>query len=182
MIRMLCVLILLSSVGCTCADKMAFRKFHRTVTLRLYNWVLADNEMSKYKDREAEARAYLGELRAIDSPFTIASKLRHDGFHWHKESVDFVSWAWVTIARKRGDCDDFMNLWEAIFKRKGKTEKVSVTSKEGGGHAMLLFTPQGTSTLYILSNSRVLGTDGNGDFERLIRLFYRDKTDCFLRY
>ena len=168
--------------GCTCQQKMAFRKFHKNVTFKLYNWTLADNEMSKYKDKEAEARAYLKALRVLDDPYKIATMLRADGFHWRKENVDFVSWAWVTIARKRGDCDDFMHLWEEILKRKGKTERVSVTSTGGGGHAMLLFIPNGSTLLYLLSNVGVRARGLVGDHEKLIRLFYGNKTECFIRY
>ena len=181
--RFLLPLLLLTSVGCTCATENAFRSIHRKFTAKLTNWVLADNEASKYKDEETEARAELREFRAMaPQVFRIAAELRARGFHWAKENVDFVSYPWVTIARKRGDCDDFMSLWEGVLKYAGKTKKVTVTSTEGGAHAMLLFVPTNGATMYILSNTRVLGQGGVEEWERLVKLFYGEKTRCYLKY
>jgi predicted transglutaminase-like cysteine proteinase len=159
---------------------MAFRKAWRVHVKKTYNWVMADSEAARYKDKEDASRAYLQELRKLNV-HAISTKIRADGFHWKKEVVDFTSYPWVTIARKRGDCDDFMLLWEAALKYKGgRTKRVSVTSKEGGAHAMLLFYTG--NTLYLLSNMYVRGTGQPGEEEKLIRLFYQDKTDCWMLY
>jgi len=180
---LLAVLFSLLAVGCTCQQQKPFRKFWRQHIKKTYNWVLADSEAAKYQENETEARAYLRTLRGMDSPYAVANQLQTDGFHWHAESVDFTSYAWVTIARKRGDCDDFMCLWEAVLKYKGRTKRVSVSSKEDRAHAMLMFYPEGSPTvIYLLSNSRVLGSGRPGDEDRLIRLFYGDKTDCYILY
>ena len=183
MSRFIVLLLALFAVGCTCETKEPFMKFHRQVMKKTYNWVLADNEASKYKDQEADARAYLKTLRETPNIYNVSQKMVTDGFKWHKEAVDFISYPWVTIARKRGDCDDFMALWEAVFKYKGgKTERVSVTSTEGKGHAMLLFFPPSSNIFYLLSNAKVLTQMAKGKEEEAIRLFYGDKTDCFIRY
>lgn len=157
-------------------------KFHHAITKKLVNYVMANNEASKYKDEELASRDYLTELSKLDTVYRVASRLKVDGFSWHKEVVDFVSIPWVTVARKRGDCDDFMALWEEILKGLGVTKKVSVRSKDGRGHAMLLFNPTGSKTWYILSNTRVLGADALADTHRLIRLHYGENTDCFITY
>lgn len=179
--RYLFLLTILFSVGCSCQTENAFKKIWCGHVKKLYNWVLADNEASKYKDREAAARAYFGELRKLNDPRMVATKLRRDGFHWHKENVDFTSWAWVTIARKRGDCDDFMHLWEELAKGwEGRTKRVSVSSKDGGGHAMLLYYK--STLLFLFSNLRVLGKGVPGDEEDLIKKFYGDRTRCWIIY
>jgi hypothetical protein len=151
---------------------------------KLYNWLPADNEASKYRDRETASRAYLKELREIPSLYDISKKLRADGFRWHKEALDFTSYAWVTIARKRGDCDDFMQLWYDILKyRGGKLKRIYVTSTEGKAHAMLFFYDnKDPTTLYILSNMYVRGKGKPGDEEDLLSKHYGDKTKCFVLY
>ena len=170
--------------GClSCKQKAPFKKFWRAHFKKVYNWVLADSEALKYKDKETAARAYLQELRAIANMQVVASRIQSDGFQWHAESVDFTSYPWVTIARKRGDCDDYMLLWEAVVKYRGKTKRVSVSSTEDRSHAMLLFYPEGAPTvLYALSNYRVLGQGRPGEEGALVRLFYGDKTDCYILY
>ena len=180
--RYLFILLLLSSIGCNSVDTRPFMRFHQQVTKRLVNYVMANNEAGKYKDEEASSRAYLLELSKLDTAYRVAAKLKADGFSWHKEAVDFVSIPWVTVARKRGDCDDFMALWEAILKDLGDTKKVSVRSKDGRGHAMLLFNPTGGTTWYILSNTTVRGVDALADTHRLIRLHYGENTDRFIIY
>lgn len=178
---LLILLLLLSSVGC-CATEKAFRLAHEKFTRKLTNWIPADNEASKYKDKEEASRAYLQELRRAPTVYHVSTKIRADGFHWHKEAVDFVSYPWVTIARKRGDCDDFMALWAAALKYAGKTERVTVSSTGGGAHAMLLYVPTGSEMMYILSNTVVLGSSPVADWRKLVKLFYREKTKCYLKY
>jgi len=174
----------LGAVGCTCQQKMTFRKAWRGHVMKAYNWVLADNEASKYRDREAAAREALRQYRLETSPYVVANRLRAEGFSWHAESLDFTSYPWVTIARKRGDCDDFMLLWEATLKYKdGRTRRVTVTSKDGGGHAMLLwYEGEPPLHLWLLSNLRVLARGSPGDEDDLVRRFYGDRTDCWIDY
>lgn len=181
--RYLLISLLLFSMGCTCTQTKPFMKFHQAITKKLVNYVMANNEASKYEDEKEDSLALLRGFTALGDVFKISAKIRLDGFTWHKENVDFVSFPWVTVARKRGDCDDFMALWENVLESLGVTKKVSVRSTAGGGHAMLLFNPKESKTWYILSNTRVLGADSQGDTHRLIRLFYgKDKTACFIIY
>jgi len=181
MIR-LALLFLVVASGCATTKEQYAKLWFRDLE-RLYNWVQADNEARKYKEEESQARKYLEDVRAIPDPYAIASKLRGDGFHWAEERFDFVSYPWVTIARRRGDCDDFMELWKAIFKWRGKTERVFVASTGGTAHAMLLFTDTSAPpVLYLLSNVNVLGRGRPGEEEQLIRLFYRERTEYFVRY
>jgi hypothetical protein len=174
------LLIVLS--GCASVDK-TFRTIHETYTSKLTNWILADNEASKYKDEEDAARAYLRELRAMtgSGPRLIANKLDAAGFHWHAEVLDFTSYPWVTIARKRGDCDDFMLLWESIYKDKGVTWRVIVGSKSGSGHAMLLYYDSALNRLYLLSNVGVFREGYLNDWETMVKAFYGDNTSCYIR-
>lgn len=145
------------------------------------NWVQADAEALKYKDEEPAARAYLRDLREMSSVRAISIKLRNDGFHWRRERFDFTNYPWVTIAKRRGDCDDFVALWAAALKYKdGETSKVFVSSKEGGAHAMLLYRAGGT--LYLLSNLDVLAVGRPGEEEELVRTFYGDKTKTIVIY
>jgi hypothetical protein len=147
---------------------------------RLYNWVLADAEAAKYKDEKPQARKYLQDLRALKTLYEVAFTIQKDGFHWKKENFDFTSYPWVTIARRRGDCDDFRELWRSALKGKGRTRRVFVNSTEGRAHAMLLF--EGGDKLYLLSNTRVRGVGEPGGGEKLARLFYGDKTQCVVIY
>jgi len=179
------ILVLLMSIsgGCTCTQKEVFMKVHRKYVKKLTNWVLADNEAKKYADEKVAARNYLADLRKIDNPSLISKKLVADGFRWHAENADFVSYPWVTIARKRGDCDDFMELWGSILKGTGKIERVTVTRKNSSSaHAMLLYRRYENDILYILSNLRVLGSTTTDDWESLVRLFYGNQTDCYIKY
>lgn|GEM_PF-3508590 len=180
--RQAVLLLLLFAVGCSCEIREPFLKLHKEFLQKTYNWVPADNEASKYRDREEAARAYLQEQRAVLNPYAISTRLKDDGFHWHKESFDFTSYDWVTVARKRGDCDDFMVLWESILKYQGDVIRVTVRSTEGRGHAMLLFYPKGSGHVYLLSNVGVRGMAPKGEEDALIRLFYGEKTDCYVTY
>jgi predicted transglutaminase-like cysteine proteinase len=174
--------LLLSFIGGCCTSTLndPCNYLWKKQVKKLYNWIPADAEALKYAEEEPAARKYLQDLRAIPNIYAVSSKLLTDGFYWHSENVDFVAYPWVTIAGKRGDCDDFMALWESVLKYQGQTQKVHVESTEGGAHAMLLFWKSGVA--YILSNLNVLGTGSPGTEESLIRLFYKDKTKCFVRY
>lgn len=172
--------LLLFTVGCSCEIREPFRWLHDSFVQKIYNWVPADIEAAKYLDRETESREYLQMLRGLPTIYLQAEHLVKDGFHWHAENFDFTSYAWVTIARKRGDCDDFMELWREILKVKGETKRVTVTSGDSA-HAMLFFY-DAHGNLYLLSNLQVLGTGKKGDEDRLVRLHYGDKTRCWIAY
>lgn len=178
-ITLLCLLLFL--LGCTCQQKAPFRKIWKKHISKTYNWIFADNEAAKYKKQEQEARAYLHQLRQEQDVYAISARLILEGFHWRKEVVDFTSYPWVTIARKRGDCDDFMVLWEAILKSSnGYTERLSVSSTDGRGHAMLLYFCK--EKVYLLSNLVVLGRGKKEEIPTLIRRHYGSKTACWIRY
>ena len=169
--------------GClTCKQKEPFLRAHLTFIEKTYNWVQADVEAAKYRGEEDAARAYLKSLREVVTIPEVEVKLKADGFHWKREKLDFTSYPWVTIARRRGDCDDFMALWEAVVKYRGKTKRVFVSSVSGSAHAMLLFYPKGTTFVYLFSNTGILGMGGVGSEEQLVRLFYKEKTSCFILY
>lgn len=179
--RTLLILVCLLAVGCTCQTDNLFREAWDAHIQKTYNWVFADNEAAKYKEDEAAARAYLQEIRGIENLYAVSTRLKADGFHWHEENIDFTSYAWVTIARKRGDCDDFMLLWEEIVKFRGGTSKrITVTSTDGRAHAMLFFYMG--DILYLLSNMDVMGVGKSGDEENLVKLHYGDKTRCWIAY
>ena len=147
---------------------------------KMTNWIQADAEAMKYKTEENEARLYLKELREIEEINELSIKLKADGFHWKNEYVDFTSYPWVTIARRRGDCDDFTALWDAILKyRDGKTEKVFV-STSSSAHAMLVYNTG--DKIYILSNLDIFRVGKPGEEEDLVGQFFGDKTKIILRY
>lgn len=179
--RFFLMLLPILAVGCTCQMENLFRKAWDQHIQKTYNWVLADTEAAKYREEEDAARGYLQDLREADSLYVVAQRLQEDGFHWHRETTDFTSYPWVTIARKRGDCDDFMLLWESVVKYwDGESKRITVTSTAGGAHAMLFFYKD--DLLFLLSNLRVLGAAKRGDEEDLIKLFYRDRTRCWIIY
>lgn len=175
---------LLLFCGCTCAQRKPFYKLWSKHLYKVHNWLLADTEAAKYKDREKAARNYLQELRKLKNPYTLSNKLKADGFHWSPELVDFTSYPWVTIAKKRGDCDDYMELWASIFKyRGGEIRRVYTVNDDGEGHVMLLYTSTDTPpVLFCISNMNVLGQGALGHEEALIRLYFKDRTDCFIIY
>lgn len=167
---------LLSAFGCCGVD--GFQKLYFERMEKLHNWVRADVEALKYKDKEPEARLYLQELRTL-GPHDVSNKLKRDGFHWRSEIGDFTNYPWVTIAGRRGDCDDFMVLWESILKDRGKTERVFVAGP-ASAHAMLLFTKDGM--VLLLSNMDVFATGKPGEEDKMIRMFYGAGTVNFIRY
>jgi predicted transglutaminase-like cysteine proteinase len=168
-------------VLCSCSAVETFAtKAWVTHLGKMTNWVQADAEALKYKDEEPQARAYLANLRALSSVRAVSIKMRDDGFHWRREALDFISYPWVTIARKRGDCDDFVALWESVLKYKeGETKKVYVSSPENA-HAMLLYRTG--RTLYLLSNLDVWAVGDPGEEEELARAYYGDKTKTVVIY
>jgi hypothetical protein len=165
--------------GCITTDE--FTKMWLKHVEKSYNWIQADNEAMKYKDGEEEARKYLQDLRTMTDPYAISQKIVKDGFDWRAEVIDFTNYPWVTIAKKRGDCDDFAALWDATFKYRGKTERVYVAKRDhSSAHAMILYN-DGVK-LYILSNQYVLSVGGPDDGDKLIKLFYKEETGQFIRY
>lgn len=165
--------------GCSTVTESATRVWLRHLD-KIGNWVQADAEALKYKAEEEAARAYLKELREIEDLNKISAKLVADGFHWRREAVDFTNYAWVTIAKRRGDCDDFAILWESVLKYRGKTERVFVSCLNGSAHAMLLFFEG--DVYYLLSNLKVFSIGPVGKEEEAIRRFYGDDTGTIVRY
>jgi predicted transglutaminase-like cysteine proteinase len=174
------LLLVIYASGCTCPQQF-FMETQTKYVDGLTNWIQADSEASKYGDVESSARLYLQELRNM--PFiNIPAKLVADGFHWRAEAWDYTSYAWVTIAKRRGDCDDFREVWREALRYRGETWRVTVASTDLSAHAMLLFKPAGSNILYIMSNLNILGSRADDNWEALVRLFYGDKTGCYIRY
>jgi len=175
---MLCLILVLVG-GCLSVEKISTTLWSKHLE-KTTNWAQADAEALKYKAEEAEARLYLQELRDLPSLDAVSIKLVCDGFHWRREFLDFTNYPWVTIAKRRGDCDDFMMLWAAVLKYKtGEIRKVFVAS-DTGAHAMLLY--ESGFELYLLSNLKIFARGAPGDDDKLVRQFYGDKTRMVIIY
>ncbi len=179
MTRLILAVCLFSVCGCNLIEPPVTELWLKHVE-KMTNWVQADAEAAKYKDEESQARTYLQQLRAKETLQGMIAQLEVDGLHWHEEVLDFTSYPWGTIARRRGDCDDFMTLWEAVLKYKeGKTRKIFVAGPTSA-HAMLLYTKG--DEIWILSNMRILAKGFPGQEEELARRFYGDKTKMVIFY
>jgi len=177
--RALCLILVLALGGCLSVESFSTKLWSKHLD-KTTNWVQADAEALKYKAEEAAARLYLQELRDLPSLDAVSIKLVYDGFHWRRELLDFTNYPWVTIAKRRGDCDDFMMLWAAILKYKtGEIRKVFVAS-DTGAHAMLLY--ESGFELYLLSNLKIFARGAPGDDDKLVRQFYGDKTRLVVIY
>jgi len=165
--------------GCCTIEDTASKFWLRHVE-KMTNWIQADAEALKYREEEEAAREYLRLLRDLTTVQEVSARLKADGFHWRREALDFTNYPWVTIAKRRGDCDDFMVLWEAALKYKeGRTQKVFVASRTSA-HAMLLYTKSGT--VWLLSNLDIFAVGIVGQEEEMIRKFYLDSTRKIVIY
>jgi len=177
--KMLCLILVLALGGCLSVEKLSTKLWSKHLE-KTTNWVQADAEALKYKAEEAEARLYLQELRDLPSLDAVSIKIVDDGFHWRRELLDFTNYPWVTIAKRRGDCDDFMMLWAAVLKYKAGNIKKVFVSSDTSAHAMLLYDTG--VDLYLLSNLRVFARGLPGDDNKLVRQFYGDKTRMVIIY
>jgi len=176
--RLLCVIfVCLNLLGCSTA-----RAFQLRYTDRALNWISADSEYHRYKHGQVEAYEELRHLRLLTSLEAMASRIVELGITYTPEDVDFMSYAWVTLIKKTGDCDDFQELWREILNGKGKTVRVCVYAKPDKVHAALLFYPRETDLLYLLSNNRIWGKGVVGEEDRLIRSFYGECTENWYKY
>lgn len=143
---------------------------------RAWNWAQADVEACKYKAEEAEAAQQLQLLRGMYSPFLASAYLRMQGFHCRSEYVDFVSYPWVTLARRRGDCEDYQVLWEEIVSAWGGYSARGLTQNYNGkNHAFLVWYETDTK-FYLFSNYALYGWGDKGKEDALVRSMYGDET------
>jgi len=177
--RLLMVLVL---VGCSGSVDSSMQKVWDRHIQKTCNWVQADSEAKKYADRENAARETLRFLQETRSPFVVAMFLNLWGFHWCSEKVDFTSYPWVTVARRRGDCDDFQALWLAVVSEWGGETKPGILQTcSGKMHAFLLWyeTP---SKVYLFSNQNLLGCGISGEEDVMLRAVYGDDTYGWFTY
>lgn len=73
-------------------------------------------------------------------------------YKYISDKVDLSSYPWVVVARKGGDCDDFMSLSLEILSSKCECIPTLVYAKDGRGHAILIVKQNGTSQYTALSN------------------------------
>lgn len=130
------------------------------------------------RDTQAILRALAPDVRAI------SAYMRGSGFEWTSDPLggllDFRSRAWVTCARKRGDCDDWAHLWCQLLKYSGKVEGLYNKKRGGGGHAMAIFSLNGKC--HLLSNLNVRATVAEYEKDRLLTHFYGDDTSLSVLY
>jgi hypothetical protein len=125
----------------------------------IWNPVIANIE-SAFWGRTKAGDALFSELRAkAPEVYTISGMLNAKGFQWSGDplggSLDYRSFPRVTCARKRGDCDDYMALWEELLRGYGQCWYMHTFSKDSG-HAMCVFETNGM--FYLLSNLSVYAT------------------------
>ena len=105
-------------------------------------------------------------------------------FAWTQDPLggllDFHSLAWVTCARRKGDCDDWAHLWYKLLRQHGRVEKMYTKKKGGGAHAMTVFTANGVC--YLLSNLSLRAKVGVLDKPALLTSFYGEETDFSVIY
>lgn len=78
--------------------------------------------------------------------------------------------AWVTCARKTGNCEDFARLWVSILKHpRGEVEYLYTRSNSGKDRLLALYTMGGVC--WLLSGPKVIG-----------EVFEREKSELFIRY
>lgn len=134
-----------------------------------------------------EATFYLGKRKKAKSKLKDAQKniertqdlefwYKREGIDTYKRDwLDRWSFPWVTVAKKKGDCEDFMLLAQAILKKKFTCHQCLVYGKRDGkkrGHAVLLVKESGKWVL--MSNySRYIWFD---TMEDAARKYYGDDT------
>jgi hypothetical protein len=149
---------------------------------RLWNWIPAGIQgLTYHRKKRKEAKRYIEQIRTfMPSVGHIASILVSDGFMWTSDPMggvlDFHQYPWVTVARRKGDCDDFAELWHTIVKgfKGAKAERVVTASKGWGFHKMCILTLNGKC--YLLSNTSVAHVVSEDDKDKLLNLFYGDDT------
>lgn len=142
---------------------------------KIYNPIFANIE-SAFWGRTREGDALFLELRAnAPDVHAIAGMLNSKGFKWGSDplggSLDYRSFPRVTCARKRGDCDDYMALWEELLRGHGECWYMHTYTKTSG-HAMCVFKKG--NGFYLLSNTQVYATSFSR--ESFDRLFFGEQT------
>ena len=146
---------------------------------QVINWIPANIQALFLTGKKQEGQTILRSLQDLAPNLQqISSFLADAGFVWSQDPLwgvlDFYQKAWVTCARKKGDCDDFAELWKQILKEKGKVETLVTVKKSFQAHKMVVFTKDGTCSL--LSNMHLRKQVNEQDKDVLLNDFYGDKT------
>ncbi|MBD3261705.1 MAG: hypothetical protein GF334_08540 [Candidatus Altiarchaeales archaeon] len=95
---------------------------------------LGDRKKAKRKLKDAQ--------KSIQHTLDLEFWYKREGISAYKRDwLDRWSFPWVTIAKKKGDCEDFMLLAHSILKKNLECHQCLVYGKKGGkrsGHAVLL--------------------------------------------
>lgn len=114
----------------------------------------------------------------------LCEYLEQNDFRWESDplygSVDYESYPEITLAKKKGDCDDYSRLAvELLQDNYQKVWKLYCFGKLFDGHAVALFYNQ--NGWKVLSNTEFfdLGKDSTNIAERAAKLFYGDRLSSY---
>jgi hypothetical protein len=134
--------------------------FYR-ILFPVWSFVLSSLEALKYLRQRSESKQLLADMRDFfQTGKELADWYAVRNFQWvsdpWKGRLDFVSKAWVSVARNCGDCDDMMAIAEAVLKpHYDESHRVHVYSVTGRGHAVYILRK--TTDWFLMSNQAFSG-------------------------
>jgi len=103
---------------------------------------------SKQKLKEAQ--------QIINNCRDLSNWYRKEKIEYKSDKIDFRQLAWVTIAKKCGDCEDFVELSKTILKNKFHLQEGYCEKIGGNGHA-ILSVRESDDNWWLMSNHDAFG-------------------------
>lgn len=146
----------------------------------VWNWLPSAIQAWRLKNLKRSGDIVLDQL-AVLAPnwMRISAKMADLNFRWTEDPIggllDFHQKPWVTVARGKGDCDDWAHVWKFLAKPYGKVD-VFVAKGSGKGWHMMTILDDGVNA-FLFSNLRLLRTTSSSNKKALETTFYGyDKT------